>query len=191
MVVGMGVEGPVGHRDVGLHLVEPGRYCPQGRLVGDELLVGIGEELRCCTEDFAGGGRLLPPDLGLQSSKEPPVTPEGRAKPEARMTSWPGRVSGAISPPAPDTGSAGRPSKMMTFSVWSAWAAPSANASGVKEIARAIEAITSEMTRVLRWETSPESPNRSMARIDGESVGSSGLSQPCPAAQEIVACGAG
>jgi hypothetical protein len=45
MVVRVGVERPMGHHNVGLHLCEPGGNLLQGSLIGDQFLVGIGEEL--------------------------------------------------------------------------------------------------------------------------------------------------
>ena len=79
VMIRMGVERPVSDHDVRLHLGQPGGNLLQGRLIGDQFLVGIRKELRFRTEDFAGGGCFLLPDLGLGSPEEAAITPEGRA----------------------------------------------------------------------------------------------------------------
>ncbi len=51
----------------------------QGSLIADQFLVGVREELRLRTEDFAGGGRLLLTDLSLGTPEESSIASEGCA----------------------------------------------------------------------------------------------------------------
>jgi hypothetical protein len=79
VMIRMGVERPVSDDKVGLDLSEPGSNLLQGRLISDQFIVSIWEELRFCAEHFAGDGCFLLANVGLGSSEETAITPEARA----------------------------------------------------------------------------------------------------------------
>ena len=89
MVVRVGIQRPVRHHDIGLHLVEPIGDDPRGLSIGHELLVGEGEELRRRAQDLASGGRLCTRTSGFRPVEESPVAPESGAVSQDDLVSLP------------------------------------------------------------------------------------------------------
>ncbi len=70
------IEGPVRDHDVGFHLCKPGGDLLQGGFIGDQFLMGIREDLRFRSKNFAGGGCLRTANLGFWPPEETTVASE-------------------------------------------------------------------------------------------------------------------